>query len=67
ASRSGMTHELREYDPKHAFRVQGFRPVASDSITNCTRPSSGFGETATIESQEVQNLENSSQPNTSRG
>ncbi|KAL0406205.1 UNVERIFIED_CONTAM: hypothetical protein Slati_3934400 [Sesamum latifolium] len=28
---SGMTHELREHNPKHAFKVQGSRPVVSDS------------------------------------
>ncbi|KAL2246120.1 UNVERIFIED_CONTAM: hypothetical protein Sindi_2880200 [Sesamum indicum] len=59
-----MTHELREHDPKHAFRVQGSRPVASDSSTDCTRPSPGFGETSTIESQEVPTPVYSSQPST---
>ncbi|KAL0434891.1 UNVERIFIED_CONTAM: Enzymatic polyprotein [Sesamum radiatum] len=39
ASPSLVTRELREYDPKHAFRVQGSRPVAADSSTACTRPS----------------------------
>ncbi|KAL2237796.1 UNVERIFIED_CONTAM: hypothetical protein Sindi_0971300 [Sesamum indicum] len=39
ASLSGMTHELREHNPKYAFRVQGSTPVASDSSTDCTRPS----------------------------
>ncbi|KAL0374070.1 UNVERIFIED_CONTAM: hypothetical protein Sradi_3322700 [Sesamum radiatum] len=66
ASPSGMTNELREHDPKHALRVQGSRPVAADSSTACTRPSSDFAETATIESQEVQTSDDSSQPNTSR-
>ncbi|KAL2232593.1 UNVERIFIED_CONTAM: putative enzymatic polyprotein [Sesamum indicum] len=65
ASPSGMTHELREHDPKHAFRVQGSRPVVSDSSTDCTRPSPDSGETATIESQEVQTPVGSSQPSTS--
>ena len=65
ASPSGMTHELREHDPKHAFRVQGSTPVASDSSTDCTRPSPDSGETATIESQEVQTPVGSSQPSTS--
>ncbi|KAL2228351.1 UNVERIFIED_CONTAM: hypothetical protein Sindi_1814800 [Sesamum indicum] len=53
ASPSRMTHELREYDPKHAFRVQGSRPVIPR-----------LGETATIESQGVQNPVDSSQPST---
>ncbi|KAL2243370.1 UNVERIFIED_CONTAM: Enzymatic polyprotein [Sesamum indicum] len=48
ASPSGMTHELREHDPKHAFRVQGSTPVASDSSTDCTRPSPDSGETAQL-------------------
>ncbi|KAL0345852.1 UNVERIFIED_CONTAM: hypothetical protein Sradi_4416500 [Sesamum radiatum] len=48
-----MTHELREHDPKHALRVQSSRPVAADSSTVCTRPSSDSGEKATIESQGV--------------
>ncbi|KAL0303052.1 UNVERIFIED_CONTAM: hypothetical protein Sradi_6173300 [Sesamum radiatum] len=61
-----MTNELREHDPKHALRVQGSRPVAADSSTACTRPSSDSGETATIESQGVQTSEDSSQPSTSR-
>ncbi|KAL2252045.1 UNVERIFIED_CONTAM: hypothetical protein Sindi_2326800, partial [Sesamum indicum] len=65
ASPSGMTHELREHDPKHAFRVQGSTPVVSDSSTDCTRPSPDSGETATIESQEVQTPVGSSQPSTS--
>ena len=65
ASPSGMTRELREHDPKHAFRVQGSTPVASDSSTDCTRPSPDSGETATIESQEVQTPVDSSQPSTS--
>ncbi|KAL2253060.1 UNVERIFIED_CONTAM: putative enzymatic polyprotein, partial [Sesamum indicum] len=66
ASPSRMTHELREHDPKYAFRVQGSTPVASDSSTDCIRPSPVSGEKATIESQEVQTLVDSSQPNTSR-
>ncbi|KAL2230591.1 UNVERIFIED_CONTAM: hypothetical protein Sindi_1653500 [Sesamum indicum] len=53
-SPSGMTHE-----------VQGSRPVASDSSTDCTRPSPDSGETTTIESQEVQTPIDSSQPSTS--
>ncbi|KAL2237605.1 UNVERIFIED_CONTAM: hypothetical protein Sindi_0952200 [Sesamum indicum] len=65
ASPLGMTHELKEHDPKHAFRVQGCRPVASDSSTDCTRPSPDSGETATMESQEVQTPVGSSQPSTS--
>ncbi|KAL2235341.1 UNVERIFIED_CONTAM: hypothetical protein Sindi_1266300 [Sesamum indicum] len=65
ASPSGMTHELREHGPKHAFKVQGSTPVASDSSTNCTRPSPNSGETGTIESQEVQTPVGSSQPSTS--
>ncbi|KAL2251502.1 UNVERIFIED_CONTAM: Enzymatic polyprotein [Sesamum indicum] len=65
ASPSGMTHELREHDPKHAFRVQSSTPVASDSSTDCTRPSPDSGETATIESQEVQTPVGSSQPSIS--
>ncbi|KAL0361279.1 UNVERIFIED_CONTAM: hypothetical protein Sradi_3812400 [Sesamum radiatum] len=60
-----MTNELREHDPKHALRVQGSRPVAVDSSTACTRPSSDSSETATIESQGVQTSDDSSQPNTS--
>ncbi|KAL2248349.1 UNVERIFIED_CONTAM: Enzymatic polyprotein, partial [Sesamum indicum] len=50
AAPSWMTHELREHDPKHAFRVQGSTHVASDSSTDCTRPSPDSGEKATIES-----------------
>ncbi|KAL2225189.1 UNVERIFIED_CONTAM: Enzymatic polyprotein, partial [Sesamum indicum] len=65
ASPSGMTHELREHDPKHAFRVQGSTPVASDSSTDCTRPLPDSSKTATIESQEVQTPVGSSQPSTS--
>ncbi|KAL2226698.1 UNVERIFIED_CONTAM: hypothetical protein Sindi_2028500 [Sesamum indicum] len=65
ASPSRMTHELREHDPKHAFRVQGSRPVMSDSSTDSTRPSLDSRETATIESQEVQTSIDSSQPSTS--
>ncbi|KAL2228603.1 UNVERIFIED_CONTAM: Enzymatic polyprotein [Sesamum indicum] len=43
----------------------GSTPIASDSSTDCTRPSPDSGETATIESQEVQTPVDSSQPNTS--
>ncbi|KAL0378729.1 UNVERIFIED_CONTAM: putative enzymatic polyprotein [Sesamum radiatum] len=64
-SPSGMTNELREHDPKHALRVQGSKPVAADSSTACTRPSSDSDETAILESQGVQNSDDSSQPNTS--
>ncbi|KAL0373533.1 UNVERIFIED_CONTAM: movement protein [Sesamum radiatum] len=64
ASPSGMTNELREHDPKHAFRVQGSRPVVADSSIACTRPSSDSGETATIEPRRVQTSDDSSQPNT---
>ncbi|KAL0452056.1 UNVERIFIED_CONTAM: hypothetical protein Slati_1183700 [Sesamum latifolium] len=60
-----MTRELREYDPKHALRVQGSRPVAADSSTACTRPSPDSGEKAIIESQGVQTSDDSSQPSTS--
>ncbi|KAL0361496.1 UNVERIFIED_CONTAM: hypothetical protein Sradi_3834100 [Sesamum radiatum] len=60
-----MTNELREHGPKHALRVQGSKPVATDSSTACTRPSSDSGETATIESHGVQTSDDSSQPNTS--
>ncbi|KAL0413539.1 UNVERIFIED_CONTAM: movement protein [Sesamum radiatum] len=60
-----VTRELREHDPKHAFRVQGSRPVAADSSTACTRPSSDSDETATIEPQGVQTPDDSSQPSTS--
>ncbi|KAL0320228.1 UNVERIFIED_CONTAM: hypothetical protein Sradi_5284300 [Sesamum radiatum] len=60
-----MTNELREHDPKLALRVQGSRPVASDSSTDCTRPSPDSGEKATIESQGVQTSDDSIQPNTS--
>ncbi|KAL2248462.1 UNVERIFIED_CONTAM: hypothetical protein Sindi_2698500 [Sesamum indicum] len=61
-----MTHELREHDLKHAFRVQGSRLVVSASSTNCTRPSPDSGETTSIESQEVQSPLGSSQPSTSK-
>ncbi|KAL0404584.1 UNVERIFIED_CONTAM: hypothetical protein Sradi_2099200 [Sesamum radiatum] len=61
-----MTNELREHDPKHALRVHGSRPVAADSSTACTRPSSDSGKMATIESQGVQTSDDSGQPNTSR-
>ncbi|KAL0386140.1 UNVERIFIED_CONTAM: hypothetical protein Sradi_3008300 [Sesamum radiatum] len=50
ASPSVLTRELREHDPKHALRVQGFEPVAADSGTACTRPSLDSGEATTIES-----------------
>ncbi|KAL0404017.1 UNVERIFIED_CONTAM: hypothetical protein Sradi_2042500 [Sesamum radiatum] len=62
---SVVTRELREHDPKYAFRVQGSRPVAADSSTACTRPSSDSDETATIEPQGVQTPDDSSQPSTS--
>ncbi|KAL0435411.1 UNVERIFIED_CONTAM: putative enzymatic polyprotein [Sesamum radiatum] len=65
ASPSVMTRELRENDSKHVLRVQGSRPVASDSSTDCTRPSPDSGEKATIESQGVQTSDDSSQPSTS--
>ncbi|KAL0438978.1 UNVERIFIED_CONTAM: hypothetical protein Slati_2380800 [Sesamum latifolium] len=60
-----MTHELREHDPKYALRVQGSRPVASDSSTDCTRPSLDSGETATIESEGVQTSDDLSEPSIS--
>ncbi|KAK4384252.1 Enzymatic polyprotein [Sesamum angolense] len=41
------------------------RPVAADSSTACTRPSSDSGETATNESQGVKTSDDSSQPSTS--
>ncbi|KAL0396286.1 UNVERIFIED_CONTAM: hypothetical protein Scaly_0077000 [Sesamum calycinum] len=66
ASPSGMTHELREHDPRHAFKVQGSKPVVSDSSTNCMRPSPNSSETTTIRSHEVQTPDDSSQPSTSR-
>ncbi|KAK4409353.1 putative enzymatic polyprotein [Sesamum angolense] len=50
---------------KPALRVQGSRPVAADSSTACTRPSSDSGETATDESQGVKTSDDSSQPSTS--
>ncbi|KAL0401483.1 UNVERIFIED_CONTAM: hypothetical protein Slati_4178200 [Sesamum latifolium] len=50
ASPSVMSRELREHDSKHALRVQGSRPIASDSSTDCPRPLPDSGETATIES-----------------
>ncbi|KAL2235587.1 UNVERIFIED_CONTAM: hypothetical protein Sindi_1290900, partial [Sesamum indicum] len=65
ASTSRMTQELTEHNPKHAFRVQGSRPVALDSSKDCTRPSPDSAETATIESQEAQAPVDSSQPSTS--
>ncbi|KAL2248121.1 UNVERIFIED_CONTAM: hypothetical protein Sindi_2664400, partial [Sesamum indicum] len=65
SSPSGMTHELREHDPKHVFRVQGSRPVASDSSIDCRRPSPDSGERTTIKSQEVQTPVGSNQPDTS--
>ncbi|KAL2248126.1 UNVERIFIED_CONTAM: hypothetical protein Sindi_2664900 [Sesamum indicum] len=40
-------------------------PVASDSSTDCTRPSPDSGEMATIESQEMQTPAGSNQPGTS--
>ncbi|KAK4410469.1 hypothetical protein Sango_0119900 [Sesamum angolense] len=65
ASPSVMTRELREQGSKPALRVQGSRPVAADSSTACTRPSSDSGETATDESQGVKTSDDSSQPSTS--
>ncbi|KAK4407887.1 Enzymatic polyprotein, partial [Sesamum angolense] len=44
---------------------EGSRPVAADSSTACTRPSSDSGETATDESQGVKTSDDSSQPSTS--
>ncbi|KAK4407663.1 hypothetical protein Sango_0347300 [Sesamum angolense] len=41
------------------------KPVAADSSTACTRPSSNSGETATDESQGVKTSDDSSQPSTS--
>ncbi|KAK4388177.1 movement protein [Sesamum angolense] len=38
ASSSEMTNELREHDPKYAFRVQDSRLVAANLSTACTRP-----------------------------
>ncbi|KAL0458255.1 UNVERIFIED_CONTAM: movement protein [Sesamum latifolium] len=65
ASPSVMTRELREHDPKHALRVHGSRPIATDSSTACTRPSPDSGEKVAIESQGVQTSDDSSQPSTS--
>ncbi|KAL0309340.1 UNVERIFIED_CONTAM: putative enzymatic polyprotein [Sesamum radiatum] len=65
ASSSEMTNELKKHDIKHALRVQNSRPVAADSSTACTRPSSDSSETATNESQGVKNSDDSSQPSTS--
>ncbi|KAK4387679.1 hypothetical protein Sango_2374500 [Sesamum angolense] len=53
ASPSVMTRELREQGSKPALRVQDSKPIAADSSTACTRPSSDSGETATNESQGV--------------
>ncbi|KAK4383466.1 hypothetical protein Sango_2771600 [Sesamum angolense] len=66
ASPSVMTRELREQGSKPALRVQDSKPVAADSSTACTRPSSDSGETATDESQGVKTSDDSSQPSTSR-
>ncbi|KAL0391149.1 UNVERIFIED_CONTAM: Transposon Ty3-G Gag-Pol polyprotein [Sesamum calycinum] len=65
ASPSVMTRELREQGSKPALRVQDSKPLAADSSTACTRPSSDSGETATNESQGVKTSEDSSQPSTS--
>ncbi|KAK4408783.1 movement protein [Sesamum angolense] len=65
ASPSVMTRELREQGSKPAHRVQDSKPVAADSSTACTRPSSDSGETATDESQGVKTSDDSSQPSTS--
>ncbi|KAL0360972.1 UNVERIFIED_CONTAM: movement protein [Sesamum radiatum] len=51
---SGMSHELRGHDPKHALRVQGSTPIAPESSTDCTKPSPDSGEMATIGSHAVQ-------------
>ncbi|KAL0319978.1 UNVERIFIED_CONTAM: hypothetical protein Sradi_5259300 [Sesamum radiatum] len=64
ASPSMMTRELREYDSKHTFRVQGSRPVVAYSSFVCTRPSSDSGEAATIELERVQTSDDSSQLST---
>ncbi|KAK4382539.1 putative enzymatic polyprotein [Sesamum angolense] len=65
ASSSDMTNELKKHDTKHALRVQDARPVAADSSTACTRPSSDSGETATNESQGVKTSDDLSQLSTS--
>ncbi|KAL0419194.1 UNVERIFIED_CONTAM: hypothetical protein Sradi_1332900 [Sesamum radiatum] len=65
ASSSEMTNKLRKHDPKHALRVQDYRPVAADSSTACTRPSPDSGAKATNESQRVQTSNDSSQPSAS--
>ncbi|KAL0298950.1 UNVERIFIED_CONTAM: putative enzymatic polyprotein [Sesamum radiatum] len=65
ASPSVMTRELREQGSKPALRVQDSKPVAADSSTACTRPSSDSGETATDESQGVKTSDDPSQPSTS--
>ncbi|KAK4391518.1 movement protein [Sesamum angolense] len=65
ASPSVMTRELRDQGSKPALRVQNSKPVAADSSTACTRPSSDSGETATNESQGVKTSDDSSQPSTS--
>ncbi|KAK4383594.1 hypothetical protein Sango_2760300 [Sesamum angolense] len=65
ASPSVMTRELREQGSKPALRVQDSKPVAADSSTACTRPSSDSGEKATDESQGVKTSDDSSQPSTS--
>ncbi|KAL0292985.1 UNVERIFIED_CONTAM: hypothetical protein Sradi_6963500 [Sesamum radiatum] len=61
-----MTRELREQGSKPGPRVQDSKPVAADSSTACTRPSIDSSEKATIESQEVQTSDDSSQSSTSR-
>ncbi|KAL0339259.1 UNVERIFIED_CONTAM: hypothetical protein Sangu_1448000 [Sesamum angustifolium] len=66
ASSSEMTHDLREHVSKPAFRIQGFRLLAVDASTACTRPSPDFGEMATIESHRVQASDDSTQPSTYR-
>ncbi|KAL0394727.1 UNVERIFIED_CONTAM: hypothetical protein Slati_4438900 [Sesamum latifolium] len=60
-----MTNELMEHDPKHALRVHGSKPVASDLSTDCIKPSPDSGEMVRIGSQEVQTPNDSSQPDTS--
>ncbi|KAL0289296.1 UNVERIFIED_CONTAM: hypothetical protein Scaly_2546100 [Sesamum calycinum] len=65
ASPLGITHELREHDPKHALKVHGSKPAVSDSSTNCTKPSLDSGEVATIGLRDVKTPDDSSQPSTS--
>ncbi|KAK4407625.1 movement protein [Sesamum angolense] len=60
ASPSVMTRELREQGSKPALRVQDSKPVAADSSTACTSPSSDSDEKATNESQGVKTSDDSS-------